>query len=139
MVGSAIVRRLATEDCDVITVGRDVVDLKEPAAVQRLVAEIRPHAIFMAAAKVGGILANATCPADFLYENLMIAANVTEAAYRNGVAKIVADLKRLAPTELVADSSVSPGGCRVDTQFGSIDQQIEVQLDRIRDELTSGQ
>jgi flagellar assembly protein FliH len=55
----------------------------------------------------------------------------------DGAAKIIAEMKQLAPTELVADSGVSPGGCRVDSQFGSIDQQIESQLARIRDELTA--
>jgi GDP-L-fucose synthase len=89
MVGSAIVRRLAQEDCDVVTVTRAQVDLKDPAAVHAFVGEARPDAIFMAAATVGGILANDTRPADFLYDNLMIAANVTEAAHRHDVAKLL--------------------------------------------------
>ncbi|NBB52505.1 NAD-dependent epimerase/dehydratase family protein [Rhizobium sp. CRIBSB] len=89
MVGSAIVRRLADEGCEVITATRSDVDLKAPDQVSAFVGDRRPDAIFMAAAKVGGILANDTQPADFLYENLMIAANVTEAAYRNGVAKML--------------------------------------------------
>jgi flagellar assembly protein FliH len=59
------------------------------------------------------------------------------AALRDGLTKIIADMKQLAPTELVADATVSPGGCRVDTQFGSIDQQIESQLARIREELSA--
>lgn len=89
MVGSAIVRRLVSEDCEVITADRSHADLKQPSQVDRFVAEARPDAIFLAAAKVGGILANDRFPADFLYENLMIAANVTEAAYRNGVGKML--------------------------------------------------
>ena len=89
MVGSAIVRRLASEDCEVITATRAEVDLKNPAAVLAFVEEKKPDAIFMAAAKVGGILANDTYPADFLYDNLMIAANITEAAYRHGVGKML--------------------------------------------------
>jgi GDP-L-fucose synthase len=89
MVGSAIVRRLASEDCEVITATRAEVDLKDPAAVLAFVGDRKPDAIFMAAAKVGGILANDTYPADFLYDNLMIAANVTEAAYRHGVGKML--------------------------------------------------
>ncbi|CAN5332895.1 GDP-L-fucose synthase [soil metagenome] len=89
MVGSAIVRRLASEDCEVVTATRAEVDLKSPDQVMAFVAERRPNAIFMAAAKVGGILANDTMPADFLYDNLMIAANVTEAAYRQGVSKML--------------------------------------------------
>lgn len=89
MVGSAIVRRLATEDCEILTATRAELDLKDPAAVRAFVGDQKPDAIFMAAAKVGGILANDTYPADFLYDNLMIAANVTEAAYRGGVAKML--------------------------------------------------
>ena len=89
MVGSAIVRRLATEGCEVITATRAEVDLKSPDQVNAFVADRKPDAIFMAAAKVGGILANDTQPADFLYDNLMIAANVTEAAYRADVSKML--------------------------------------------------
>lgn len=89
MVGSAIVRRLASEDCKIVTAPRAEVDLKNAEQVNRFVSENRPDAIFMAAAKVGGILANDTMPADFLYDNLMIAANVTEAAYRHGVGKML--------------------------------------------------
>lgn len=89
MVGSAIVRRLAGEDCEIITATRSEADLKNPSQVNAFVADRRPDAIFMAAAKVGGILANDTYSADFLYDNLMIAANVTEAAYRNGVGKML--------------------------------------------------
>lgn len=89
MVGSAIVRRLASEDCEILTATRAELDLKDPAAVRAFVGNQKPDAIFMAAAKVGGILANDTYPADFLYDNLMIAANVTEAAYRGGVAKML--------------------------------------------------
>lgn len=89
MVGSALVRRLEQEDCEVLTVGRERVDLTQPEQVQRWVADTRPDAIFMAAAKVGGILANDTLPADFLYQNLMIAANITEAARRHDVGKML--------------------------------------------------
>jgi GDP-L-fucose synthase len=89
MVGSAIVRRLASEDCEILTATRAEVDLKDPAAVRAFVGDTRPDVIFMAAATVGGILANDTRPADFLYDNLMIAANVTEAAHRHDVAKLL--------------------------------------------------
>lgn len=89
MVGSALVRRLKQEDCEVLTVGRESVDLTKPEQVQRWVADTRPDAIFMAAAKVGGILANDTLPADFLYQNLMIVANITEAARCYGVGKML--------------------------------------------------
>ncbi len=89
MVGSAIVRRLATEGCEVITAGREVVDLKRQDQVQAWMAKEKPDAIFLAAAKVGGILANDQFPADFLYDNLMIEANIIEAAHTSGVAKLL--------------------------------------------------
>lgn len=109
MVGSAIVRRLAAEDCEIVTAGRDTVDLKSLDQVKAFVADKRPDAIFMAAAKVGGILANDTQPADFLYDNLMITANVTEAAYRNGVGKMLflgssCIYPRLAPQPIPEDA-----------------------------------
>lgn len=88
MVGSAIVRRLASEDCEVLTASREEVDLKDQAAVRAWVAKAKPEAVFVAAAKVGGILANNTYPADFLYDNLMIEANVIEASFRAGVEKL---------------------------------------------------
>jgi GDP-L-fucose synthase len=89
MVGSAIVRRLASEGCEVITAGREVIDLKRQDQVQAWMAKEKPDAIFLAAAKVGGILANDSFPADFLYDNLMIEANIIEAAHREGVAKLL--------------------------------------------------
>jgi GDP-L-fucose synthase len=89
MVGSALVRRLAGEACVLLTADRGELDLKHPAAVREWLAVARPDAIFLAAAKVGGILANDTAPADFLYDNLMIQANVVEAAWRAGVSKLM--------------------------------------------------
>ncbi len=89
MVGSAIVRRLARENCEILTVDRETVDLKDQAATRAWVTNARPDAVFLAAAKVGGILANDTYPADFLYDNLMIEANVIEAARRANVAKLL--------------------------------------------------
>jgi GDP-L-fucose synthase len=89
MVGSAIVRRLAKEDCSVLTAERAEVDLMRQDDVDRWLAKARPDAIFLAAARVGGIIANSSRPADFLYENLIISANVAEAAHRHGVAKLM--------------------------------------------------
>lgn len=88
MVGSALVRRLAAEECDILTVGRDQLDLMDQAAVAGWMARERPDAVFLAAAKVGGILANDSFPADFLYDNIMIEANVIQSAWRHGVAKL---------------------------------------------------
>ncbi|KAA3512447.1 GDP-L-fucose synthase [Agrobacterium rosae] len=89
MVGSAIVRRLQQEGCDILTVGRDEVDLRNQAQVSAWMANNKPQAVFLAAAKVGGILANDTRPAEFLYENLMIEANIIESSYRAEVEKLL--------------------------------------------------
>ena len=89
MVGSAIVRRLARENCTVLTAMRGELDLTDQSAVEAWFAEHRPDAVFLAAAKVGGILANDTEPASFLYENLMIEANIIHAAHRQGVEKLL--------------------------------------------------
>jgi len=88
MVGSAIVRRLEQENCIVLASDRSV-DLREQAAVRRWFDEYRPDAVVVAAAKVGGILANDTFPADFLYDNLMIEANIIEAARVSAVEKLL--------------------------------------------------
>ena len=89
MVGQAIVRRLASEECDILTAGRTEVDLTRQVEVEAWIGRVKPDAIFLAAAKVGGILANDAYAADFLYENLMIEANLVEAAYRAGVGKLM--------------------------------------------------
>ncbi|HMP44140.1 MAG TPA: GDP-L-fucose synthase, partial [Sphingopyxis sp.] len=88
MVGSALVRRLAAENCEILTAGRDTLDLLDQAAVRDWVAREKPDAVFLAAAKVGGILANDSFPADFLYQNLVIETNIVEAAHRADVAKL---------------------------------------------------
>lgn len=89
MVGSAIVRRLERENCTVLTAGRAEMDLTSQAAVAAWFAREKPDAVFLAAAKVGGILANRDFPAAFLYENLMIEANVIHAAHEAGVEKLL--------------------------------------------------
>jgi GDP-L-fucose synthase len=89
MAGSAIVRRLAAEDCETLTVGRDQVDLRRQDAVEDWVAAHRPQAVFVAAATVGGILANSKRPAEFLYDNLAIETNIIHAAWKAGVEKLL--------------------------------------------------
>ncbi len=89
MVGSAIVRRLAAEGCEMLSVGRERVDLRRQAETEDWLAEARPEAVFLAAATVGGILANDTRPAEFIYDNLAIETNVIEAARRTGVTKLL--------------------------------------------------
>ena len=89
MAGSAIVRRLAREECEVITAGRETVDLTRQKETEDWLAANRPDAVFLAAAKVGGIHANNTQPATFLYDNLAIETNVIHAAHRVGVRKLL--------------------------------------------------
>src|SRR5207237_228705 len=89
MVGSALMRRLAQEECRLLTAAREALDLRDQAAVDRWFDEHRPQAVFLAAARVGGIQANATGPGEFLYDNLAIAANVVEAARRSQVEKLL--------------------------------------------------
>jgi len=89
MVGSAIVRLLQNESCDLLTIGRDQLDLRDQAGVKAWFDREKPQAVFLAAAKVGGILANDTYPAEFLYDNLAIELNVIDAAFRSGAEKLV--------------------------------------------------
>jgi GDP-L-fucose synthase len=89
MVGSAIVRRLAREGCTILTAARTDLDLRDGARVSEWMAAERPELVFLAAAKVGGILANATAPAEFLHDNLLIAANVMHAAHLCGAEKLL--------------------------------------------------
>ncbi len=89
MVGAATVRRLRSEECEILTVARGDCDLRDAAAVEGLMANNRPDVVILAAARVGGIVANAQYPADFLYDNLMIAANVIHAAHRQDVEKLL--------------------------------------------------
>jgi GDP-L-fucose synthase len=89
MAGSAIVRRLAQEDCELLTVARDEVDLRRQEAVEAWMVKARPQAVFVAAATVGGILANSTRPAEFLYDNLAIETNIIHAAWKIGVEKLL--------------------------------------------------
>ncbi len=89
MVGSAIMRRLAGEDAEILTVDRRDVDLREQDAVRQWVARAKPDVIILAAAKVGGILANDSYPADFLFDNLVIETNVIQAAHLADVEQLV--------------------------------------------------
>ncbi|UYN97849.1 MAG: GDP-L-fucose synthase [Enhydrobacter sp.] len=89
LVGSALVRRLQGEGCEIVVAPRESVDLRRPDQVERWMAEARPQAVFVAAAKVGGIHANDTRPAEFIYDNLMIQSNIVEAARRVGVEKMM--------------------------------------------------
>src|SRR5260221_9613136 len=89
MVGSALVRRLDREDCEIVTATRDELDLRRQRDDEDWLAAQRPSAVFLAAATVGGILANDTRPAEFIYDNLAIETNVIEGARRVGVDKLM--------------------------------------------------
>jgi GDP-L-fucose synthase len=89
MVGGALSRRLAPEEVSLLTAGRSEVDLCDQAAVNKWFAARRPQVVFLAAAKVGGIVANDTLRGEFIYENLIIAANIIHAAHINGAEKLM--------------------------------------------------
>ena len=89
MVGSALVRRLAGQNCEVLTVPRAELDLTDKAAVHRWMHDNRPDAVFVAAAKVGGILANDSLPVDFLLNNLLISTAIISGAHESGVEKLL--------------------------------------------------
>ena len=89
MAGSAIVRRLGRENCETLTADRDEVDMLRQKDVEEWLAAVGPDVLFVAAAKVGGIHANSTRPAEFLYENLAIETNLIHSAWRTGVKKLL--------------------------------------------------
>jgi GDP-L-fucose synthase len=89
MVGSAIVRRLASERCELVTVARRDLDLRNQGAVEAWMLATRPHAVFIAAATVGGIAANDTRPAEFIYDNLAIETSIIHGAWKAGVEKLL--------------------------------------------------
>jgi GDP-L-fucose synthase len=89
MAGSAILRRLAGEDCEILTAGHRDLDMTRQAEVEDWLAAKKPDALFLAAAKVGGIYANSTRPAEFLHDNLAIETNVIHSAWKTGVKKLL--------------------------------------------------
>jgi GDP-L-fucose synthase len=112
MVGSALVRRLARENVELLTVARSEVDLRDQAAVFGWFAKMRPRVVFLAAGKVGGIVANDTLRGEFIYDNLVIAANVIHAAHISGTEKLMflgssCIYPKLAPQPLREDSMLT--------------------------------
>src|SRR5438552_8116757 len=112
MVGAALMRRLAMEDVALLTVNRSELDLRDQAAVFGCFARKRPQVVFLAAAKVGGIAANDTLRAEFIYDNPIIAANVIHAAHENGAEKLMflgssCIYPKLAPQPLREDSMLT--------------------------------
>ncbi len=110
MVGAAIVRALKRQgESDIVTRTHAELDLTDQAAVRAFFAAEKPDQVYLAAAKVGGIMANNTYPAEFIYENLMIAANTIDAAFRSGVRKLLSlgsscIYPRLAPQPMREDA-----------------------------------
>ncbi|MGI5868326.1 MAG: GDP-L-fucose synthase family protein [Kiritimatiellia bacterium] len=110
MVGSAVVRRMAAKGLPPpLTAGRKELDCLDQAAVRRYIAERRPTSVVVAAAKVGGIEANRTQMSEFMYENLMVAANVVEACFRADVPRVLflgssCIYPRLAPQPINEDA-----------------------------------
>ncbi|CAA6605298.1 bifunctional GDP-fucose synthetase: GDP-4-dehydro-6-deoxy-D-mannose epimerase and GDP-4-dehydro-6-L-deoxygalactose reductase [Rhodospirillaceae bacterium LM-1] len=112
MVGAAVLRRLASEDCEILTASHAELDLTRQQAVEDWMAAKKPQAIIMAAARVGGIHANESYPANFIYDNLTIETNIIHAAYRLGVEKLLflgssCIYPRLAPQPLHEDALLS--------------------------------
>ncbi len=109
MVGAALVRRLAREDCEVVTVSRQALDLTDQSAVRDWMAAARPHAVLLAAARVGGILANDSFPVDFLRDNLLIETAIFTGAHAAGVEKLLflgssCIYPKLAPQPITEDA-----------------------------------
>ncbi len=109
MVGAAIIRRLGRENCEILHAPREMLDLRNQAQTEQWMLANRPDVVFMAAAKVGGIVANNTLRADFIYDNLAIATNAIHAAHRAGVEKLMflgstCIYPRLAPQPMAEDS-----------------------------------
>jgi GDP-L-fucose synthase len=112
MVGAALMRRLAREGVELLTVAHREIDLRDQAAVSGWFAAKRPQVVFLAAAKVGGIVANNTLRAEFIYDNLLIAANVIHAAHVSGAEKLMflgssCIYPKLAPQPLREDSMLT--------------------------------
>jgi GDP-L-fucose synthase len=109
MVGAAVARRLELENCTILTAGRDCLDLRDAAAVKAWMAAEKPQAVVLAAAKVGGIVANDSWPADFLYDNLAIENAIIHGAFATGAEKLLflgssCIYPKFAPQPIVEDA-----------------------------------
>jgi GDP-L-fucose synthase len=132
LVGSALVRRLQREGCEIVTAPRESVDLRNPEQLERWLREVRPQAVFLAAARVGGIYANDTRPAEFIYDNLMIQAVVVEAARRANVEKLMllgssCIYPRLAP-QPIPESALLTGSLEPTNQWYAIAKIAGIKL-----------
>lgn len=89
LVGRSVIDRLRSEGCEIVTTTRSTLDLRRQAEVEQWVDATRPHAVFLVAATVGGIMANSTRPGEFIYDNLVIETNVIEVARKFSVEKLL--------------------------------------------------
>jgi GDP-L-fucose synthase len=124
MVGQALVRALEKENCEILTVPRDVLDLRDQAQVREWFGGNNPDVVFLAAAKVGGILANSLYPADFLVDNLQIQQNVISSAFAHKVQKLLflgssCIYPRLCP-QPIEESSLLTGSLEETNQWYAI-------------------
>ena len=108
MVGSAVVRRLAHEDCSVLSIDRAELDLTQADRVAAWLGQVKPDAVFFAAGKVGGIVANSSFPVDFLQDNLLMALSVIRGSFDAGGKKLMffgssCIYPRLAPQPMTED------------------------------------
>ncbi len=132
MVGAALVRRLAAEDCRVLVVDSATLDLRRQDDVAAWMETNKPTAVFVAAARVGGILANDSYPADFIYDNMMIEANIIHGAHEAGVAKLLflgssCVYPKLAP-QPISESSLLGGPLEPTNQWYAIAKIAGIKL-----------
>ncbi len=132
MVGAALVRRLASEDCQVLVVDSATLDLRRQDDVAAWMETKQPAVVLVAAAKVGGILANDSYPADFIYDNMMIEANIIHGAHEAGVAKLLflgssCVYPKLAP-QPISESSLLGGPLEPTNQWYAIAKIAGIKL-----------
>jgi len=132
MVGSAVCRRLISESCEVITSEREDLDLRRQSEVEAWMADSRIDVVVIAAATVGGIIANDERPAEFLYDNLMIEANIINCSYKLGIKKLLllgstCVYPRLA-TQPVQESSLLTGALEPTNQWYAIAKIAGIKL-----------
>jgi GDP-L-fucose synthase len=132
LLGSALVRRLQIENCDILTADRSEYDLRSTSDVDRWMRKALPQTVIVAAARVGGIYANDVRPAEFIYDNLMIEANVVEAARRYSVEKLLflgssCVYPRLAP-QPIAETALLSGPLESTNQWYAIAKIAGIKL-----------
>lgn len=132
LVGQALLRHAALKDSHILTVDRDALDLRQQSDVQHWVAAHSPDIILLAAATVGGIEANRTRPAEFLYDNLMIAANIIHAAGAVGVEKLLclgsSCIYPLAASQPIVEEALLTGALEPTNEFYALAKIAGIKL-----------